>query len=48
LGSPCMVHSDFSGQTRPDPAFRMLLNQFGSESNRSAKKAVGTAEIRGF
>jgi hypothetical protein len=26
----------------------MLLNQFESESNRSAKKAVGTAEIRGF
>jgi hypothetical protein len=26
----------------------MLLNQFGGESNRSAKKAVGTAEIRTF
>jgi hypothetical protein len=26
----------------------MLLNQFGAESNRSAKKAVETAEIRGF
>jgi hypothetical protein len=25
----------------------MLLNQFRAESNRSAKKAVGTAEIRG-
>src|SRR5258705_9615859 len=48
LGSPCMVHSDFLRPTRPDPKFRMLLNQFGAGSNRSAKKAVGTAEIRTF
>src|SRR2546423_1165592 len=48
LGSPCMVHSDFSGQTQPDTSFRMLLNQFGAESNRSTKKAVETAGIRGF
>jgi hypothetical protein len=33
---------------RPDTAFRILLNQFGAESNRSEKKAVETAEIRGF
>jgi hypothetical protein len=26
----------------------MLLNQFGDESNRSTKKAVETAQIRGF
>jgi hypothetical protein len=26
----------------------MLLNQFGAESNRSAKKAVGRAKIRTF
>src|ERR1041384_3057420 len=48
LGSPCMVHSDFLGQTRPDIVFRILLNQFGREGNRCTKKAGGTAEIRGF
>jgi len=43
-----MVHSNFLRPKQPDPEFRMLLNQFGAESNRSAKKAAGTAKSERF
>src|ERR1044072_4305692 len=42
FGSPCMVHSGFLGRNWPETVFRMLLNQFEAEGNRSTKKAAGT------
>jgi hypothetical protein len=42
------VHSALQGRRWPSPVFRIFLNQFAEQGNRPAKKAVGTAAIRGF